>query len=151
MEERKLELEQINKFEKYLIHEEKSTVTVEKYLRDIRAFFVFSEGRNVTKELVMEYKESLDEKGYAVRSINSMLTSVNAFFKFCGWTDCRVKGIKTQRQIYTPEEKELTKSEYLRLLDAAKNKPRLLLLLQTICATGIRVSEVAYFTVEAVK
>lgn len=151
MEERKLELEQINKFEKYLIHEEKSTVTVEKYLRDIRAFFVFSEGRNVTKELVMEYKESLDEKGYAVRSINSMLTSVNAFFKFCGWTDCRVKGIKTQRQIYTSEEKELTKSEYLRLLDAAKNKPRLLLLLQTICATGIRVSEVAYFTVEAVK
>lgn len=151
MEERKLELEQINKFEKYLIHEEKSTVTVEKYLRDIRAFFVFSEGRNVTKELVMEYKESLDEKGYAVRSINSMLTSVNAFFKFCGWTDCRVKGIKTQRQIYTLEEKELTKSEYLRLLDAAKNKPRLLLLLQTICATGIRVSEVAYFTVEAVK
>lgn len=151
MEEKKLESGQLKQFEQYLIQEEKSAVTVEKYLRDVRAFFEFTGERNITKELVMEYKKNLNEKNYAVRSINSMLTSVNIFLKFCGWSDCQAKGIKMQRQIYSPEEKELTKTEYQKLLDVAKNKPRLQMLLQTICATGIRVSEVQYFTVEAVK
>lgn len=151
METRILKSEQLEGFEQYLIQEEKSVVTVEKYLRDVRAFFEFAGERNITKELVMEYKKNLNEKNYAVRSINSMLTSVNIFLKFCGWSDCQVKGIKMQRQISSPEEKELTKTEYQKLLDAAKNKPRLQMLLQTICATGIRISEVQYFTVEAVK
>lgn len=151
METRILKSEQLEGFEQYLIQEEKSVVTVEKYLRDVRAFFEFAGERNITKELVMEYKKNLNEKNYAVRSINSMLTSVNIFLIFCGWSDCQVKGIKMQRLISSPEEKELTKTEYQELLDAAKNKPRLQMLLQTICATGIRVSEVQYFTVEAVK
>ena len=92
-------------------------------------------------------------KNYAVRSINSILASVNSLFAFLGWTDCKVKSIKLQRQVYCPEEKELTKAEYTRLVNTAKQKgnERLNLILQTICGTGIRVSELQYITVEAVK
>ena len=82
-----------------------------------------------------------------------MLASLNSLFSFLNWMDCRVKSIKLQRQIYCPEEKELTKAEYMRLVNAAKQKgnERLNLILQTICGTGIRVSELQYITVEAVK
>ena len=101
----------------------------------------------------LAYKNKLLSENYAVRSINSMLASLNSLFSFLGWTDCRVKSIKLQRQIYCPEEKELTKAEYMRLVNAAKQKgnERLNLILQTICGTGIRVSELQYITVEAVK
>lgn len=91
------------------------------------------------------------EKGYAVRSINSMLASLNSLLDFFGWSDCKVKNVKMQHQAYCEEEKELTKAEYLRLLNAAKDRPQLRLVLETICGTGIRVSELRYFTVEAVK
>ena len=97
------------------------------------------------------YKQFLIEKQYSVKSINSMLVSVNSLLAFLGWSDCRVKSIRQQRQIYCTEEKELTKSEYLRLLEAAKKKPQLRLVMETICGTGIRVSELRYFTVEAVR
>lgn len=141
----------ITAFQKYLIMEEKSTATVEKYLRDVRAFFVYVGNMEITKEKVMAYKKTLIEKGYAVRSINSMLASLNSLLDFFGWSDCKVKNIKMQHQAYCEEEKELTKAEYLRLLNAAKDRPRLRLVLETICGTGIRVSELRYFTVEAVK
>lgn len=103
------------------------------------------------KELMMAYKNSLIEKGYAVRSINSMLASLNSLLNFLGWQDCKVKNLKTQRQTYCAEEKELTKAEYLRLMTAAEHRPQLRLILETICGTGIRVSELRFFTVEAVK
>lgn len=141
----------IDAFCDYLISEEKSVATVEKYLRDVRAFLVFAEGRTVTKEMVMAYKNSLLEKKYAIRSINSMLASLNCFFDFLGIGDCKVKSLKTQKQIYCAEEKELTRAEYLRLLKASKARPQLNLVIQTICATGIRVSELQYFTVESVR
>lgn len=141
----------IEAFHEYLIQEEKSTATMEKYLRDARAFLVFVGRRAVTKELVMAYKQNLVEKEYAVRSINSMLASLNSLLYFLGWGDCRVKSFKIQRQIYCSEEKELTKAEYLKLLEVSKNQPQLNLIMQTICGTGIRVSELKNFTVEAVQ
>ena len=141
----------INEFKNYLHEEEKSPVTIEKYIRDIKALLQYAKEQILTKELVIEYKKLLTNKGYADASINSMLSSVNAFFQFQGWQELRVKGIRVQKQIYCAEEKELTKEEYQRLIRTAEEKPRLKMLLQTICSTGIRVSELVYFTVEAVK
>ena len=150
MEERRITPAHIRAFHQYLIREEKSTATVEKYLRDVRAFAVYAGGVAVTKELVMGYKRMLLESSYAVRSINSMLASLNSLLNFLGWPDCRVKSIRQQRQVYCAEEKELTKAEYMRLLDAAKGQPQLQLVMKAICGTGIRVSELGHFTVEAV-
>lgn len=99
----------------------------------------------------MAYKRRLVERGYALRSVNSMVGSVNSLLEFLGRPDCRVKALRQQRQIYCAEEKELTKAEYLRLLEAARKKPRLRLVMETICGTGIRVSELRYFTVEAAR
>ena len=140
-------------FSAYLKSEEKSENTVQKYLRDVRAFAEYLGGAEVTKEAVIAYKSKLLSLYYSVRRVNSMLASLNSLFAFLGWTDCRVKSIKLQRQIYCSEEKELTKAEYMRLINTAKHKgnERLNLLIQTICGTGIRVSELQYITVEAVK
>lgn len=153
MEERILTENIINKFMRYLVSEEKSKNTIEKYVRDISAFMFFLSGSPVTKDKVIEYKAKLTSENYAVRSINSMLASLNSLFEHLNWHDLKVKSIKLQRQIYCKEEKELTKAEYLRLLNAAKqkNNERLNLLIQTICGTGIRVSELEFITVEAVK
>ncbi len=151
MEERKITENQIQSFYQYLIQEEKSTATVEKYLRDARAFAQYVGNEIVTKEVVMAYKKYLQIKEYAVRSINSMLASLNSLLDYLGWSDCRVKSMKQQKQVYCAEEKELTKAEYMRLLDAAKNSPQLRLVIETICGTGIRVSELRFFTVEDVK
>ncbi len=143
----------IGDFSCCLKSEEKSENTLEKYLRDVRAFAAYLGGAAVTKETVIAYKNKLLSENYAVRSVNSMLASLNSLFAFLGWTDCRVKSIKLQRQIYCSEERELTKAEYMRLVNTAKQKgnERLNLILQTICGTGIRVSELQYITVEAVK
>ena len=151
MDKKILNRQQIEKFQEYLREEEKSQVTIKKYLRDVRFFMVYAGEKEITKELVISYKESLLEKGYAARSINSMLASLNSFLEFLSWTECKVKNIRTQKMVYCSEEKELTKEEYLRLLKAAKEKTQLKLVMQTICSTGIRVSELKYFTVEGVK
>ncbi len=151
MSERKVSDQELDSFKEYLLREEKSMVTVEKYLRDARTFLVFAGEQEVTKELTVAYKKSLEEKNYAIRSINSMLASVNSFLEFMGWVDCKVKNLRCQRQTYCTEEKELTKEEYLRLLTASQKQVRLNLVIQTICGTGIRVSELKYFTVEAVQ
>ena len=151
MQNRILSEKDIETFQNHLLQEEKSTATMEKYLRDVRAFLVFSGQAAITKDLVMAYKQALLEKNYAVRSINSMLASLNSLLDFLGWGDCKVKSLKIQRQTYCAEEKELTKAEYLRLLEASRNQPQLNLIMQTICGTGIRVSELKYFTVETVR
>lgn len=126
---------------------------MEKYIRDATAFCKFLNGGRFTKESAIAYKQKLTEDGYAVRSINSMLASINRLFDFLGLRDLRLRTIKSQQQIYCPEEKELTKAEYTRLCRAAQRKrnERLNLILQTICGTGIRVSELQYITVEAVR
>ena len=151
--ERILTQRNIEQFYTWLKTEEKSHNTIEKYIRDIRAFMTFTNGNEITKDTVIAYKNKLLSENYAVRSVNSMLASLNSLFSFLGWEDCRVKSIKLQRQIYCPEEKELTKAEYTRLVNVAKQKgnERLNLILQTICGTGIRVSELQFITVEAVK
>lgn len=141
----------IGEFCEYLRMEEKSAATMEKYLRDVQVFFKFAEGKNVTKELVKAWKESLSAQEYSVRSINSMLASLNSLLDFLGWENCKVKSLKIQQQTYCPEEKELTKEEYFRLLSAAEKQPQLKLIMETICATGIRVSELQFFTIETVK
>ena len=147
----KLAIEQLQEFSYYLCREEKSKATREKYLRDVRVFCAFVRDKQITKELVIEWKKSLVEHGYAVRSVNSMLASVNSLLNFLGLTACKVKNIRIQRQTYCTEDKELTKAEYLRLLEVSKKNEQLNLVLQTICGTGIRVSELRYFTVEAVR
>ena len=151
MNTNKLTSREIEKFATYLRREEKSEATQEKYLRDIRAFCEYAADAEISKDLVMAWKKQLLQDGYAVRSINSMLASVNSLFAFLGWLDCKVKNIRTQRQTYCAEDKELTKAEYLRLLAVSKKNEQLNLVLQTICGTGIRVSELQYFTVEAIR
>ena len=143
---------QIAAFAVYLKSEEKSENTIEKYIRDARAFAAYMGNAEITKEAVISYKNKLLSEGYAVRSINSMIASINSLFTFLGWENLKVKSLKLQRQIYCPEEKELTKAEYMRLVNTARQKgnERLNLLIQTICGTGIRVSELQYITVEAV-
>ena len=153
MKRRILTSEAIEHFKNHLREEERSENTIEKYLRDVRAFVAFANGNEICKDMMIAYKNKLLSENYAVRSINSMLASLNSLFAFLGWVDCKVKSIKLQRQIYCPEEKELTKAEYMRLVNTAKQKgnERLNLILQTICGTGIRVSELQYITVEAAK
>lgn len=141
---------QIKAFAEYLHREEKSAATCEKYMRDARAFCRYAGGGEITKELVAGWKRQLVDRGYAVASVNSMLASVNCLLDFLGMALCKVKNLRTQRRTYCPEDQELTKAEYFRLLEASKRNEKLNLVLQTICATGIRVSELRYFTVEAV-
>lgn len=146
----KITKENTELFRKHLTECEKSDSTVTKYVRDINAFSEWLCGRKVDKNTVVEYKAHLAEK-YQASSTNSMLSSLNSFFAFCERHDLRVKFIKTQKQLFSRDERELTKSEYLRLLDVAKGKSRrLYLLMQTVCATGIRISELKFITVEAI-
>ena len=139
-------------FREHLILEERSVATIQKYIRDVKAFMAYAQNSAITKETVIAYKKYLQEN-YAVRSANSMLASINSFFSLFGWNDLKVKSLKLQQQIYCPEEKELTKAEYTRLCKAAQRRhnERLNLILQTICGTGIRVSELQFITVEAAK
>lgn len=146
----KLSVTIVKDFANYLILEEKSASTQEKYLRDVQSFCVYADDKEITKELVVSWKKQLVESSYAVRSINSMLASVNSLLEFLGLSNCRVKNIRMQQQTYCAEDKELTKNEYLQLLEASKGQEQLNLVIQTICGTGIRVSELKYFTVEAV-
>ena len=149
---KKITNELIKNFRRYLIEEEKATATVEKYIRDVNAFAEWLGENILDKEAVLTYKENLT-KNYAPASVNSILASLNSFFAFNEWYHLRVKNLKIQRQIFVNKDKELTKAEYERLLTAAKSKGNELLyfLMQTICATGIRVSELRYITVESLK
>ena len=152
MEGRVITAKIIAEFKEHLILEERSVATIQKYIRDVKAFTAYVQNSAITKETVIAYKKYLQEN-YAVRSVNSMLASINSFFSFFGWNDLKVKSLKLQQQVFCPEEKELTKGEYTQLCRAAvrKHNKRLELILQTICGTGIRVSELQYITVEAVK
>lgn len=151
-EKRYIISETIDDFRKHLILEEKSRATVEKYIRDVKIFKEFISDSEVTKESVIEYKEYLQEQ-YSVRSVNSMLASINSLFSFMDWHDIRVRAVRLQQQVFCSEEKKLTRDEYTRLCKAAEKRhnERLALILQTICGTGIRVSELEYITVEAVQ
>lgn len=141
----------INAFEERLYEEEKSENTIEKYLRDVRKFALFLQNQCVCKELVVEYKTQL-LNDYTITSANSMIAAVNCFLHFAGWNDCCVKQYKVQPIVYYPEEKELSKEEYFKLIKTSQNSnERISMIIQTICSTGIRVSELQYITVESVK
>lgn len=142
----------IEDFKGYLRQEEKSANTIAKYVRDLRALFSYLNGEALDKEKLLGWKENL-MKSHAPSSVNSMLAAANHFLDWKGWGEYKVKPLKMQREIFCKQERELTKNEYVRLVNAAKRKQnhRLSLLLQTICATGIRVSELSFITLEAVK
>ena len=148
---RKITMEIIKSFKDYLINEEKAQATVGKYLHDVGEFQIWLGEQELCKTAVLTYKSHLCEH-YAPTSVNAALSSLNSFFNYMEWYDLRVKNLKIQKQIFASSDKELTKAEYERLLLAAKQKKneRLYLLMQTICSTGIRVSEVRHITVEAV-
>ena len=151
MSEHRPALEHIQAYADHLRLEEKSAATVEKYLRDVRAFARWLEGREITKEQTAAWKAYLVEQGYAPASVNAMLSALNSLLDFLGFGDCRVKFLKVQRRMFRDDSRDLTRSDYNALTAAAKaqNKTRLALLMEAICATGIRVSEVRYITVEA--
>ena len=148
---KKITNELIKKFKNYLINEEKSQATVEKYIRDITTFAKWLNGRSIDKSVVIEYKQTIVE-AYAPTSANSMLSSINSFFAYMEWYDCKVKTFKVQKQIIANQDKELTKDEYEKLFRAAQQNKneKLYLLMQTICGTGIRVSELRYISIEAI-
>jgi len=141
---------QIESFHQYLLEEEKSSATISKYIHDITVFIKWLPNNEFEKKDVLTYKSYLIEN-YAPASVNSILSSLNKFFSFMEWYELRVKNIKIQRKMFSSKETELTKNEYERLLFAAKNNTRLYLLMQTICSTGIRVSELKYITLESLK
>ena len=148
-----LTMNQLVLFRQHLAGEEREQSTIEKYIREIRFFQTWLTGRQVTTEIVASWKSYLRTEGYRPETINSKLSALNKFFKFMGWQEYRMKYLKIQRKLFRGTEKELTKEEYIRLLETANSggKVRLALLIETICATGIRVSEVKYITVEAVE
>jgi len=152
MTEQYLTPEQIAAYDLYLRREEHASGTVEKYLRDIRAFAAWLGGRPVTQELAAEWKDHLLVTGHVPGTVNSMLAALNNFLRFLG-LDFRVKFLKIQRRMFRDQSRELTKEEYQRLLSTARasGKERLALLMESICATGVRVSEVKYLTVEAAR
>lgn len=144
---------QLISFKHQLRSEEREQSTIEKYIREVRLFQAWLAGRVVTAEIVASWKGYLRTEGYKSDTINSKLSALNKFFKFMDWQELRIKYLKIQRKLFRGTEKELTKEEYLCLLETANhsNKARLALLIETICATGIRVSEVKYITAEAIQ
>ena len=153
MNEHTLTAEQIGAYGRHLFSEDRAPGTREKYLRDIRAFARWLADRPADRELSAGWKEHLLAQGYAPATINSMLAAVNGLFRFLGWEDCRMKFLKVQRRLFRDKDRDLSREEYIRLLDAARGlgRDRLALIMETICATGIRVSEVRHITVEAAR
>lgn len=149
---KQIALYQLSDFARQLQEDERSPATIENYLRHIRAFAAWAGGQAVTKDLATQWKEHLISQ-YRPGTVNTMLVSLNRFFAFLGWYDCQVKTLRIQRRLFREDSKELTRAEYERLVSAAQasGRERLVLLLETICSTGIRVSEVKYITVEALK
>ncbi len=153
MSKRMITNSHISAFEKHLYSEERAQGTIDKYLRDVRSFAAFVKDQPITKELVAAWKNALELQTYAPVTINSMLAAVHSFFVFLGWDGCAVKYLKVQRSVFRDTNRELTREEYKRLIVSARTcgKERLALLMETICSTGIRVSEVRFFTVESVR
>lgn len=153
MNGKQITTQQLTTFARHLRQAERSPGTIENYLRHVRAFAAWLAGRPVTKEAAADWKEYLLDKGYCPTTINAMLGGLNRFLAFVGWQECQVKALRLQRQLFRDDSKELTRAEYDRLITTAHTlgRERLALLMEAICATGIRVSEVRYLTVESVQ
>lgn len=150
--EYKIQETAICRFGRELFEQERAKKTIERYQHQLRTFAQWTEGRTVTKELTVRYKQWLMER-YSPASVNVTLAALNGFFKFMGWQECRVRPVRVQRRHYAEPSRELSREEYYRLLKIARQKGnmRLFHLLETICSTGIRVSELRFITVQAVK
>ena len=153
MDERSMTSGHLAAFGEYLRSQERGGGTVEKCLRDTRQFAAWLDGAEVTKEAAARWKEHLLSRGCQPSTVNGKLAALNAFLAFMGWEDCRVKSLRLQRRLFRDADRELTRAEYDRLLKTAcvLGRERLMLLMETICATGIRVSEIRYITVEAAR
>ena len=143
----------MDRFYEHLIEEERSSGTIEKYIRDVRLLQSWLGSDPVTKENASRWKQELLQSGRAPSTVNSMLAAANTYFRFMGWDELKLKSIRLQRRFFRENERELTKAEYQLLMETAKKRgdERLALLMETICATGIRVSEVPYITTDAIK
>ena len=152
MEPRKITEETLAAFARQLGEEERSPATLEKYLREVRQFAAFLGGREVTRELAAAWREELSAR-QSPATVNGKLTALDRLLASLGWEDCRVKHLRVQRQLFRDSARELSREEYARLVETARRlgRGRLSLLMETICATGIRVSEVRYITAEAVR
>ena len=141
-------------FESHLRDRDLAFGTIENYVRHVRAFADFAGGRECSREMAAMWKDALQARGYTAATVNGMLVALCSFFRFAGWKDCAgTKLLRIQRRAFRDAERELTREEYDRLLAAAaaQGKPRLALAMETICGTGIRVSELRYVTVEAAR
>jgi len=151
---RRITVQLIEEYKKHLYMEEKSKATIEKYTSDLTKLMNYANARNIDKELMIKYKEYLISDGnYKVSSANSYIVAANRFFEYMKWYDAKIKTYKVQQEAFCPENKCLSKGEYKRLIKAALNnkKTRLAMIIQTIGATGIRISELSAVTVESVK
>ena len=154
MEQHYLANEQISAFASSLVRAERTPATIEKYLRSARAFFLYLDGRPVTKDAVVAWKEHLQSVGgYSPSTVNASMAAINDLFTFLSWPDCRIHYLKVQHRLFRDAGQELGREDYERLITAAREsgRERIALVMETICATGIRVSEVRYITVEAAK
>lgn len=151
-QERKITQEKIDAYALYLREQEKSAATINKYTHDLTALFRFLPVGKLTKAALLSWKETLIEK-YVPSSVNSMLAALNSFLTFCEWDDLKVKPLKIQKTLFCSEDKELTRKEYIRLIHTAEaeGNEKLSLIIQTICSTGIRVSELKFITVAAIQ
>lgn len=151
MEKKIMTTEQLHSFRAYLREDERSAATLEKYLCSVTQFFTYLNGKEASKSAVAAWKEYLLHEGYEPSTVNGKLTALDRFFDFLGWSDCRVKHLKLQRRLFRDDSRELTRDEYERLIETAEElgKERLVLIMESICGTGIRVSELQYLTVEA--
>lgn len=136
-----------------LRQEERAAATIEKYIQDIRAFSVWLDGRPVTKERSAQWKEYMFTQNLSPATINAKISAINSLFRYLGWEDCRIKCLKLQRKVFRDASRDLTAEEYRRLLNAAsaEGEDWLKLLMETLCSAGIRVSEVKYITIKAVR
>ena len=154
MEQHYLTNEQIAAFASSLVRAERTPATIEKYLRSVRAFFLYLDGQPVTKDAVVAWKEHLQSVGgYSPSTVNASLAAINDLFTFLSWPDCRIHYLKVQHRLFRDAGQELGREDYERLITAAREsgRERIALVMETICATGIRVSEVQYITVEAAR
>lgn len=144
----------LEEYKKYLYEQEKSEATIQKYMCDLKKLVQFVGNKELTKLLAIQYKDYLKENyDYKTSSINSYLVAANRFFEFMGWYEFRVKTFKLQKETFMPQSNELSKQEYKKLVETAfdNGKTRIGMIMQTICATGIRVSELSAITVSSVK
>ena len=150
---REITVAQIAAFRQHLLEDEREPATIEKYFRNITEFAAWLAGQPVSKELVIQWKDHLQHSGQQPVTVNGKLSALNRFFAFLGWADCQVKYLRIQRRMFRSTARDLTREDYTRLVETAQalGRDRLALLIETICATGIRVSEVRYITVEAAR